>query len=75
MVQLQDLVIECLLRSIKNVPASVPQGGATRRQMQLELCEIPLAGAPEILGNEGYPARRGNDGSLSSTVRGWLILH
>ena len=30
-------------------------------QMQVEPCEIPLAGAPEILRNEAYLAVRRND--------------
>jgi hypothetical protein len=30
-------------------------------QMQVELCEIPLAGAPEILRNEAYSDVRRND--------------
>jgi hypothetical protein len=30
-------------------------------QMQVELCEIPLAGAPEILRSEAYMDVRRND--------------
>ena len=31
------------------------------RQMQVELCEIPLAGAPETLRSEAYSTVRRND--------------
>jgi len=34
---------------------------AAGRQMQVELCEIPLAGAPEIPRSEAYLAVRRND--------------
>ena len=43
-----------LFRLLKNGPAC-------GRQMQVELCEIPLAGAPEILRSEAYLAVRRND--------------
>ena len=35
-------------------PSSRKAGLRAGRQMQVELCEIPPAGAPEILRNEAY---------------------
>jgi len=34
---------------------------AAGRQMQVELCEIPFAGAPEILRSEAYLGVRRNE--------------
>ncbi len=45
----QQLAKKILLRLLKNT------------QMQVELCEIPPAGAPEILRSEAYLGVRRND--------------
>ena len=44
---------------LKNAPAYAEASAG--RQMQVELCEIPFAGAPEILRSEAYLEVRCND--------------
>jgi hypothetical protein len=43
------------------MPLPSPKRLRAGRQMQVELCEIPFAGAPEILRNEAYFCVRRND--------------
>jgi hypothetical protein len=45
------------------MPLPPPRKAGLRagRQMQVELFEIPFAGAPEIVGSEAYLAVRRND--------------
>ena len=51
------------LRLLKNAPASAEAGLRAGRQMQVDLWEIPLVGATEILRSEGYlGVRRNNEG-------------
>jgi len=44
-----------------SLPSSRKAGLRAGRQMQVEPCEIPSAGAPEILRNEAYSDVRRND--------------
>jgi hypothetical protein len=43
------------------LPSPRKVGLRAGRQMQVELCEIPLAGAPEILRSAAYLIVRRND--------------
>ena len=47
------------LRMLKNAPACAEASAG--RQMQVESCEIPFAGAPEVLRSEAYLQVRCND--------------
>ena len=51
----------CSMRFVSNVFEKISQRLIKKAEMQVELCEIPLAGALEILRNEAYMNVRCND--------------